>query len=101
MFFGLSSTLGSPGETGEQVNGGYGEGGGAVFLKSAFLVFLVIFLQTLAKVDARNLSKNFLTPRGARGGASKRGGGHKGDSFLKICSLGIFGDIASNLTFNV
>ena len=61
MFLGLSSTLGSPGG---QVKGGPG---GPVFLKSAFLIFLVIFLKTRAKTDARNLPKNFLTPRGARG----------------------------------
>ena len=47
-------------------------GGGAVFLNSAFMVFLVIFLETLAKIDARNLPKIFLTPRGTRG-ASKHG----------------------------
>ena len=52
MFLGLGSTLGPPGGTGGQVKGGPG---GPVFLKSAFLVFLVIFLQTWAKIDARNL----------------------------------------------
>ena len=39
--------------------------GGTVFLKSAFLVFLVIFLQTWAEIDARSLPKFFLIPRGA------------------------------------
>ena len=39
--------------------------GGTVFLKSAFLVFLVIFLQTWAEIDARSLPKIFLIPRGA------------------------------------
>ena len=120
--------------------------GGPVFLKSAFLVFLVIFLQTWAEIDARSLPKNFLTPRGARG-ASNRGGAAggsvflksaflvflvmflqtwaevdartlpkvfcppggtggtvngtlRGDSFLKICIFGIFGDISSNLSWN-
>ena len=34
-------------------------GGGAGFLNSAFMVFLVIFLETLAKIDARNLQENF------------------------------------------
>ena len=38
---------------------------GTVFLKSAFLVFLVIFLQTWAEIDARSLPKIFLIPRGA------------------------------------
>jgi len=69
-----------------------GAAGGPVFLRSAFLVFLVIFLQTWAKIDARNLQKNFLTPRGARG--------DRGDSFLIIYILGIFGDISSNLSLD-
>ena len=56
MILGLGSTLGPPGGTGGQVKGGPG---GPVFLKSAFLVFLVIFLQTWAKIDARNIPKFF------------------------------------------
>ena len=46
MFLGLGSTLGPPGGArgeGGQVKGGPG---GPVFLKSAFLIFLVIFCQT-------------------------------------------------------
>ena len=46
MFLGLGSTVGppgGPGGPGGQVNGGHG---GPVFLKSAFLIFLVVFLQT-------------------------------------------------------
>ena len=39
MILGLGSTLGPPGGTGGQAKGGPG---GPVFLKSAFLVFLVI-----------------------------------------------------------
>ena len=72
-------------------NWGGGAAGGPVFLKSAFLVFLVIFLQTWAKVDARNLLNFFWSP----------GGPHRarGDSFLKICILGIFGDISSHLSW--
>ena len=46
MFLGLGSNLGPPGGTGGQVKGGPGGPGGPVFLKSAFLVFLVMFLQT-------------------------------------------------------
>ena len=42
MFLGLSSTLGPPGGPGGQVKGGPG---GPVFLKSAFLIFLAIFLK--------------------------------------------------------
>ena len=47
------------------------------------MVFLVIFLETLAKIDARNLPNFFLTPRGARG-ASIQGGtvGGGGPVFL-------------------
>ena len=59
--------------------------GGTVFLKSTFLVFLVIFLQTWAEIDARSLPKIFLTPRGARG-ASKRGAAG-GTVFLKSAFL--------------
>ena len=65
--------------------------GGTVFLKSAFLEFLVIFLQTSADIDARSLPKFFLTPRGA---SKREGAGAAGDSFLKICILSIFGDIS-------
>ena len=36
-----------------------------------------------------------LGPPGGTGGQVNRG--HKGDSFLKTCILGIFGDISSNL----
>ena len=54
MILGLGSTLGPPGGTGGQAKGGPG---GPVFLKSAFLVFLVIFLQ--AEIDNRNLPKWF------------------------------------------
>ena len=43
VFLGLGSTLGRPGGPGGQVKGGPG---GPVFLISAFLVFLVMFLQT-------------------------------------------------------
>ena len=64
-----------PGGPGGQVIWGGGQLGGPVFLKSAFLVFLVIFLQTWAEIDARHLPKMILTPRGAKGarGASKWG----------------------------
>ena len=51
----------SPGGPGRRVNGW--AAGGPVLLKFAFLVFLVIFLQTLAEIDARSLPKKFLTPR--------------------------------------
>ena len=58
----------------------------------------MIFLQTWAEIDARNLPKNFLIPKGDRGD-SKRGTS-RGASFLKICILGIFGDISSNLSWD-
>ena len=73
-----------PRGTGGTVNGG--PAGGTVFLKSAFLVFLVIFLQTWAEIDARNLPKIVLIPKVDRGD-SKRGTS-RGASFLKICILG-------------
>ena len=75
--------------------GARGEGGtgGTVFLKSTFLAFLVVFLQTLAWIDARNLPTFLLTLPGIRGDR-----GDRGDSFLKIYILGIFGDISSNLS---
>ena len=41
-------------------------------LKSVFLVFWVIFLQTWAEIDARNLPKKSFDPQGTRG-ASKLG----------------------------
>ena len=82
------------GGPGGQYSGGP-VGGGAVFLNSAFMVFLEIFLQTRAKIDARNLQKKVLTPKGARGRVIR---GARGASFLKICILGIFGDISSNLS---
>ena len=73
---------------------------GPVFPKSAFLVFLIIFLQTWAEIDARNLPKKFLTPRGD----SKRGpqGGrfssniHSWNSTF-FCN---FGKISSNLSWD-
>ena len=39
-----------------------------------------------------------LGPPGGPGGQSKRGA--RGASFLKICILGIFGDISSNLSYD-
>ena len=44
-----------------------GQLGGPVSLKSAFFAILVIFLQTWAEKDARNLPNTFLTPRGSGG----------------------------------
>ena len=86
-----------PGGPGGQVLWGTAsQGGGTVFLKSVFLVFLVIFLQTWAEIDARNLPKKMLIPRG---GDSKRGTS-RGANFLKICILGVFGDISSNLRWD-
>ena len=43
-----------------------------VFLKSAFFVFLVIFLQTWAEIDGRHLPIFFLLP-GGLGGQVNRG----------------------------
>ena len=54
-----------------------GAAGGTVFLKSAFLIFLVIFLQTVAEIDARNLPKNFLTPSAV----GRVNGGQQGGQF--------------------
>ena len=48
-------------------------------------------------MDARNPPKIFLTTRGARGASNW---GQLGASFLKICILGIFGDIPSNLSWD-
>ena len=80
---------------------GSGGTGGTVSLKSTFLVFLVIFLQTWAKIDARNIPKILLNPRRARGDRGDRGNrGDRGDSFLKIYILGIFGNISSNLSLD-
>ena len=73
-----------------------GAAGGPVFLKSAFLVFLVIFLQSWAEIDARSLPKIFFDPRGARGASKWLGS--RGASFLKICILVIFGDIFQTWT---
>ena len=43
----------------------------------------------------------FLTPRGAKGGEYSGGTvGGRGASFLKICILGVFGDILSNLSLD-
>ena len=47
--------------------------GGPVFLKSAFLVFLVIFLQTRANIDARNVPKNVFDPGGRVNGGQQGG----------------------------
>ena len=44
-----------------------GAAGGPVFLKSAFFVIMVIFLQTYADINVRNLPKNFWIPRGPGG----------------------------------
>ena len=62
-----------------------GAAGGPVFLKSAFFVILVIFLQTLADINVRNLPKNFWIPRGARG--ASRQGAAGGRVFLKSAFL--------------
>ena len=85
------------GDQGGQLSGA---AGGTVLLKSVFLVFLVIFLQTWAKIDTRSLPKNFLDPRGARGARGASNQGSRGASFLKICLLGIFGNISSNLSWD-
>ena len=57
-------------------------GGGGVFLKSAFLVFLVIFLQTWAEIDAKNLPKIFWPTEG-----TVNVGPAVGASFPKTCIL--------------
>ena len=44
-----------------------GAAGGPVFLKSAFFVIMVIFLQTYADINVRNLPKKFWIPRGPGG----------------------------------
>jgi len=61
------------GARGDRGTGRIGGTGGTVFLESTFLAFLVVFLQTLAWIDARNLPKFFLTPRGP-GGQGEQGG---------------------------
>ena len=61
-------------------------GGGPVFLNSAFMLYLVIFLETLAKIDARNLPKIFLTPKGAGGGGGggETRGGRGGGGWVSL-----------------
>ena len=68
---------------------------GTVFLKSNFLVLLVIFLQSWAEIDSWKLPKITWIP-GGQGGSW----GGVGSSFPKICILCNFGDDSSNLSWD-